>query len=288
VRLEQLDVHYLLSRASFTGPPGGAEKETLRFDGARTQTQSVGLQLPGSAVVLAASLRVEEALGGAELAAFGDDASELPLATGAHLAPTHWVAQALTPPAPILVSALMLAILPLARDTELTIELREDWCGGPGGGVLVAQRLATETAGRGDWYRVSFDAPLVLDSRPCWLRVRCARGSAVWLARTDVELVDNAQAADGPVRVVRAGSTLFAFSSAAGAATAPSARLALAGVALAPDPGEPGSYDLAAALAPLVAGGSAGTTMAFELAFTTSRRGVVTVYPPEIEYEAAG
>jgi hypothetical protein len=289
--LTQLVVPYLLVRESFTSPPGGVEKETLRFDGVRKQTQSVSLELPGSVAVHAASVRVEEALGGTELTAFGSDATgDLSLVTGAWLASTHWVAQPLTPPAPIRISAVTLALLPLARNTELAIELRADWRGGAGGAVLAAQKLTLEAAGNGGWHRVTLDEPCVLDARPCWLRVQAARGSAVWLAHAEIELLDDAQAGpDGPVRLVRAGSLSFALSSASAAGANTSAQLALAGVALSPDAagaGDARSYDLAAALAPLVAGGTAGTTMTFELAFTTSRRGVVTVYPPAIEYEA--
>jgi hypothetical protein len=128
----------------------------------------------------------------------------------------------------------------------------------------------------------------VLDAVAYWLRVKAVRGSAVWLAQAEIGLADDAQArADGPVRLVRTGSVAFALSSAAGAA--PSAQVALAGTVLSPEAAgadEALSYDLAAALAPLVAAGAAGTTMTLELAFTTSRRGVVTVYPPAIEYEA--
>jgi hypothetical protein len=297
--LAELRVVYHRVVASF---PGGEEKLVLRFSGERAESHDLAIDLPAGAVVLTASLAVDAQLrpdhpaaedGGEPLAAPSETA-------GVHVDAECWAAQPLRPPRAVSASGVALAVMAMADEVELRVEVQADWQGRPSGRTLAAGAVALSAPGESAWSLVPFRESVVLPPQPHWLLATAVRGAAVWLAR----------AGDGAVRLLAAGAPAGAgteqsvlaglearhelVSRTETAAPRPQTGLAVGTVAV-PTMAPPGGgeradaqrFDLTAALNAYLASHTAGApVVSVPLTFRAIAAGRVTVYPPSVTYDA--
>lgn len=181
--IDEFAVGYQLVRRTF---PDRTEKQILRFAGDAVATQQVKLHLPKTAVVTQATLTIATKLQKegltASIAANGLPPESLAQATGVHLGVARWVAQPLTPAQALPTSGVVIGLLTLTANTQLALELYEDWQGQPG------KRLATATVmlaqgGPRLWQTVRFAESVLLFAQPYWLLLKATRGAALWLAK---------------------------------------------------------------------------------------------------------
>jgi hypothetical protein len=287
--------------------PGGGDKLSVRLAGGGAAAEPIALSLPSGAEVLSATLRVSESFGRDRPAAPGGEAPRGAAAgdelTGADdglyldadLAAGAWAGYPLTPPSALAATGVALAVLPLAAEGELRVEVQADAGGAPSGSALAAGAVPLGAAGRAAWVTLALAEPVVFPARPLWLLVRAARGRALWLAAADAEATatrldrrdpqDRWQAAGG----LRGGRPLAALlADSRKLREGPAAALTAGGRPVAPaaDGGDGATrYDLAAALnAVLAAAPEDGAPVAADLVFTAPVAGRLTVYPPRIEY----
>ena len=188
-------------------------------------------------------------------------------------------------------SGLALALMPIEPDTEIAVEIQEDWNDAPSGRVIGGGRASLHEVGETAWATLAFDDPFVLDASPYWLALHATRGSAVWVTeaaegelralRGDIDAGwERVQAPDGLRAVYRVLSRAEqeVASSAAGVTVAGSP------VAATAQDGQL-SYDLAAALNAGLTGAAPGL-VSLPLSFKAGA-GSITVYPPRIEYDGA-
>ena len=100
---------------------------------------------------------------------------------GAYLDIERWVAQQIVPSQARTVSGISLGILAIVADTELLIELHEDWQDQPSGKKLVLGTIRLDRAGRPAWVLQLFPHAVVLATQPYWLLIKATRGQAIWL-----------------------------------------------------------------------------------------------------------
>ncbi len=294
-----LKVVYRLAQASF---PGGEPKRVLRFGGA--SAQQLDLQLPAGATVHAATLRAVESFKAERPAALSPAAPapepEPAQRQGLLLGKGTWAAQPFTPPQALSAMGCAIAVMALAVPAELTLELQEDWRGQPSGRRLAVASATLDRAGLPAWVRLPFAAPVVLPAQGHWLVIRAARGEALCLL----------DAGDPPARLLEQGERgapwrerrVFdnmallhrllaapAQSAPGGATLAPPAPFTLAvgaeTVAGTPGSGDSRSFDLTAALQRYLANAQpVGAAVHVPIALTALAPGLLTVYPPRVEY----
>jgi hypothetical protein len=169
------------------------------------------------------------------------------------------------------------------------VELQEDSDGLPSGKKLATASLKLDQPGRRDRVALSFPEVVTLFSERYWLLLGTASGEAIWLAESgkgDLKVLDRPtdglRALDGLVAtqqlLVRDGQKQ----------EQQPASLAVGGNTVVGTAGQDNvrTYDLAAAIVSYLAS-SVGTAPAttIPLTLTSAPRGIVTMYPPEIEYD---
>jgi hypothetical protein len=170
------------------------EKAVLRFEGTGAERREVALQVARGATVRAARLEMEESLrqarpgdaaGGGSGGGGSADApgAGLDAGRGASLAGARWAAQSFTPARATLASGVSVGVLPLQEGTEVRVELREDFGGEPEGRVLASGTVPAGVAGRRGWASLSLATPVLLAVQPYWLVLSTPNGGGVWLAR---------------------------------------------------------------------------------------------------------
>ena len=81
----------------------------------------------------------------------------------------------------VAVSGISLGLLAIVADTELLIELHEDWRDQPSGKKLVVGTLRLDRVGRPRGASSFFQKTVVLATQPYWLLIKATRGQAIWL-----------------------------------------------------------------------------------------------------------
>lgn len=290
---------YHLVQESF--PDRQMQKHVLRFTDDRIRAQSIPLALPGNAVVQSATLRVAESLRDSKPLA-GNGTAPLDAAltqrVGAHVDTERRVAQWMTPSQALAVGGISLGVLALTAETELSVEVHEDWQDQPSGKKLVAGVIPLERVGRAEWVRFMFPTSIVLATQPYWLLVSTTRGRAVWLLETGpaparvLEAVGQTSA----WRVIRSFDglealyQLFAVGGSAQQSTHTSDALAVRvdGVMAPRTLDDPCLFDLTAAVNTYLGSRpAAATQVAMPVTCTAVLSGIVTVYPPRIVYTLA-
>lgn len=287
VQVTQFAVVYTLRQQSF---PSGEEKQVLRFAGQAQTKQSVQLEMPNGVTVTSAVLEATESFGSSRsLNAENADAA-LQEATGVHIDAERWAAQTVTHSEAISVDGLAVALLSVQPNTELVVQVREDWQGGPTGTVLTENTVTLDHPGERRWVALRFPQPVILNAQPYWIVVRAASGAAVWLASpgtTPLRVFSGDVAAPTERSQIKDLQALHYFqSSLLSVLDTPPIRLfvngqlANAGTVNA----ERRQFDIRAAL-------NSGSFQigpgkrAISLEFVSDLRGSVTVYPPVIDYD---
>ena len=291
--------YYLVLQSLFSGEGTKVEKQVLQLTGDQTTVQEVTVQLPANADVKSVSLETVESFRDDRLLA-SDNGGGLPEALlermeGVYVGVERWAAQGLTPPRAVSISGIAVALMATMENTEVLVELREDWRGQPSGSELAAGTIVLEQAGRRGWLTLLFPEPIVLSLKPHWILMRAASGRAVWLA----------DAGDTPARVferpnnsavwveasVLSGlQTMYAFLSRSKQAQEEQQAVSLAigerVVAAAGKQNDTRSYDLTSAVDDYLDSLLPGiTTVAIPFTFTATSQGFITVYPPTIEFD---
>ena len=288
--LAALDVAYHPFTKSFYSANGETtDKQVLRFPGGLSVVREVLARLPSNASIRAARLRTVESFPTGR--PLGDPPNAIPAQNkGVHLSAERRAAQAVVPSRAMSVSGVAVALLALVRDTRVLVELQEDWEGRPSGKKLAAASLTLDRAGRRDRVTFSFPEAVTLFSEQYWLLLGTATGQAIWLADTgDGNLIaldgttgGPSKALDGLVAtqelLVRDGQTQGQQPAACSVGNT-----TVAGIAGQDDTR---TYDLSSAVGSYL--DSSATTdpaTTIPLTLTSALRGIVTVYPPEIEYD---
>jgi hypothetical protein len=210
------------------------------------------------------------------------------------------VARRFTPPAAIDVSGVLLALTTTAQNAELVAEIREDQNGVPAGRIVATGPGNIAQLDRPAWKHFAFRLPAVLPALPHWIVLRATNGTAVWLAESApaATRVGNATARgwtdSGSFDEIAPLHQLWSPSNGAasdGADDDISARLRviIGGSVLAPTPailGRTRIVNIASALQTWLSAqpGAAGIVIA-PLKVRALGKGMVTVYPPDIEYD---
>lgn len=188
--------YHLVLQSLFSDEGEKVEKQVLQLTGDQTTAQEVTVQLPGNADVKSASLETVESFRDDRLIA-SNNSDGLPDAIpeqkeGVYVGVERWAAQGVTPPHAISVSGIAVALMATVDNTEVLVELQEDWRGQPSGKKLATGTLMLEEVGRRSWVTLLFPEPIILFSNLYWLLMKASGGRAVWLA----------EAGDNPVRVL--------------------------------------------------------------------------------------
>jgi hypothetical protein len=267
------------------------DKQVLRFPGGSGVAHEVLVRLPSNASIGSATLETVESFSTDRPLASGADPPASPLTQdrGVHLSVGRWAAQAVAPPRAMLVSGVAVVLLATARDTRVLVELQGDSAGRPSGKKLAAASLTLDQPGRRDLVTLLFPEVVTLFSERCWLLLGTASGQAIWLADSgdgDLKVLDRTtgglKALDGLVAMqqllVRDGQTQEQQPT----------LLSVGGNIVVGTAGQDNarSYDLSSAIGSyLDSAVKTDPATTIPLTLTSALRGIVTAYPPEIEYD---
>ena len=201
--LAALDVAYHpVTRSFYSGDGKMIDKQILRFPGELSVAREVLVRLPSNTIIKSARLETVESFPTYRPLVSGNDSPNALLTQdkGVRLNVGRWAAQAIVPPRAISVSGVAVALLAMARDTHVLVELQEDSDGRPSGKKLAAASLTLDQAGRRNWVTLSFPEIVTHFSEPYWILLGTAAGQAIWLADTgdgNLKVLD--RTADGPL-----------------------------------------------------------------------------------------
>ncbi len=287
VHVTQFAVVYTLRQHSF---PSGDETQVLRFAGQAQTTQSIQLELPSNVTVTSAVMEMTESFGASRALNTENADAALQEANGVQIDAERWAAQSVTQSEALSVDGLVVALMGVQPNTELTIQIREDWHDGPTGTVLTENKVTLDQLGERRWIALQFPQSVILNALPYWIVVRAARGAAVWLASqgaSPLRVFSGEEAAPTELsRLDNLQALLYFHSSLTSVLDTPPVRLFVNGQ-LANAGGmtaERRQFDIRTALnANSSPEGSGKRTVSLE--FVSDLRGSITVYPPVIEYE---
>ena len=291
LQLDEFVIGYQLVRRNF---PDYAEKQLLRFAGATVETQSIHLRLPTAATVTQATITVAAKLGATGFADQRADAvlqpDALTQAIGIHLGLERWAAQPLMPAQALTASGVLVALLALTANTQVTLELYEDWQGQPAGKKLIAATLSLAKSGERHWQTVHFADPVLLFAQPYWLLLKAVRGAVLWLAQPgalSVQMLTKENQRWQALSVIANTQGLAHWLTPAAAKQAPSLVLAIDNCPVSSPPvttDDRQTYELTAALHDALANQDATDLADLALTITTGAAGLLTLYPPMIAY----
>jgi hypothetical protein len=291
--MTRLEVSYqLIAANTFTS---GREKHVLRFTGTGDETQQIALTQPVNTTIMSATLRTVDSFKPQRLLSEQSDQSGdsvIAEKTGAYLGSVKWAAQPITPSQALSIIGVRLGLLVLTENTELQVQLREDWRGQPIGKQLAEARLKPVKIGNKHWANLQFTEVLDLFMQPCWLLCRTTTGDAVWLSRpSDTSMVmlnhpDNQAAA-----VLEGITALFEWlipvkPDETGKSNS-TVKLQIGDQIVTPETVENDNrtYDLTAPLNAYLQNAIVGSSpVTIPLVFTAAMSGIITVYPPEIDF----
>jgi hypothetical protein len=268
------NLSYHLVRASF---PGGKPKQVLRFEGGGPVVREAAVEVPGNALVKTAVLKTSPSFrnGGSAAPVPGPG---LASQTGVRVGGGRQACQRMSLEGARTVQGLSLAVLSLADRTALDVGLQEDHGGRPSGRALLEGSVTLDEAGRRAWVNVPA-ADALLPSGRYWVVVRTGRGQAVWLTAEGTEPLLVLGQTEGVLEGCQALHRLLAR----GPADTPELAV-LVGDQEAAAAGE--THDLAPALAQHLATlPKVPSLVSVPIRFRSTASGLVTVYPPRIEYD---
>ncbi len=289
-------ISYLYAQESFTN---GQEKQILRFDGTKASSKQISVQLPTGAVVTSAILETTESFNGPH-GPLENDSPELFKATvgqevGIHVTDTHWVAQCITHPEMRSIHGMALGLLPMHTVNKLQVEIQEDIQGQPSGRKLLRENFALDQPGSQNWAMLWFKKAIVLSTRPHWILLTAVEGQALWLTHESSTQICMVEKSEDPIP----GTKLSTFKNIGGLhhlfsspnnrpSDLPKASLSIGDQILAPTtlPSNAHEYDLRSPLnAYLENSQKTSVPMEIPLDFSATMPGMITIYPPRIEYD---
>ncbi len=295
----QFIINYGLVRQQSSFPYQGIspeEKTIARFSGNALKTDGLVLQIPKNAGVLTASLKTEASLGGEPSYIVGNAMELLTSShrTGISITADRWIAQQVSPDKAVSINGLALGIMNLEKETELLVELQEDWNGQPSGRKLAEARIHSTVLGERTWIRIPIRDSIPLATQPYWILLKTVKKTALWFTRTgDYEPVQVLQAAQEKapltkitaINGVEACYTLFSASTQGQEQQVPF-ELAMDNTAIPPATIENDtiSFDLKDALNSKLSLEQGEALTSISLHLSSAFSGMVTVYPPRIEY----
>ena len=308
-------LRYRLLRRRF---PDQAAKRVFDFGGTSLEARPLTIDVPHSAALWVATLRMMGPFNEAPAAADDNGASDgdAPPATapaasdlGIALNAGESAAGCLQLVQAALIQGVTVELIGLAAGTAGRVRLLADDRGKPGES-LGEGSLPTVAPGVRGVLRVDFVQSGVVGAGPVWVVVQCDSGALLWLTSAPDSSTQGSQvlrrardvdwatvgAATGRGAVV---SLVTAFDAEGDGTSAGSSRSAFHGVQLRlgnrrlrgalPAAGSPGAketrFSIASAIAPQVQSAPAGAFVRVALVLLASERGRVTVYPPEFEFE---
>ena len=302
--LTNFEITYYLVKTSFPIPAGDSSppnKQVLRFQGDLIRAQSISLELPNDAQVLSATLEISESLRVDRLTSSGSgptlDAA-LPEELGIYLSSDRWAAKVVTPPQAIEVNGIALGLVAIADQTELRVELQADFQGLPSGRTLAAGLFHPTPIGQAGWHRLLFTAPIILPSQPHWILVSTARGAAVWLVQAQsnipTRVLERFEQTNTwlEISIFEDREVLHQFFSPTQASSVETGASPIiltidnrsVPSTVSPEPNRQGIrvFQLTDALAQYL---SNQTSSSIPLSFVSTIPGIITIYPPYIEYD---
>jgi hypothetical protein len=295
----QFTINYGLVRQVSSFPYQGVspeEKTIARFSGNALKTEEIVIQIPKNAGVLTASLKTEASLGGEPSYVVGNAMEPLTIShlTGISITADRWIAQQVSPDKAVSINGLALGIMNLEKETELLVELQEDWNGQPSGKKLAEARIRSTLLGERTWIRIPIRDSIPLATQPYWILLKTAQKTALWFTRTgDFEPVQVLQAAQEKepltkktsIKGVEAYYTFFSASTQGQEQQAPF-ELAMDNTVIPPATIENDTirFDLKDALSSKLSPEQGEALTSISLHLTSAFSGMVTVYSPRIEY----
>ncbi len=165
-----------------------AQKQTLRFPEGEVTQRNISIPFPGNATVTSATIKIVESFGPnrplpvEEAGVFSQ--ADLSSATGIHLGVNGWVAKEITVGKAKPVSGIALGLIALASGTELSVTLQEDWQGIPSGKILGEGVIRLPQAGKPGWKSLKFTDSTILSSQlRYWIVVKAVSGQAIWITK---------------------------------------------------------------------------------------------------------
>jgi hypothetical protein len=284
--------YHFIAANPFTSGQG---KHVLRFTGTGDETQQIALTQPVNSTVKSARLRTVESFKPQRLLTEQPEQpadSGIAVRTGAYLGSVKWAAQPIMPSQALSIIGVRLGLLVLLENTELQVQLREDWRGQPTGKKLAEGRLKPAKIGHKHWANLQFTESLDLFMQPCWLLCRTTTGDAVWLSRpSDASMVMLKHPDNQPAAVLEGMTALFEWLIPAkpdetGKSNS-TVKLQIGGQTVTPETAENDSrtYDLTAPLNAYLQNAIVESSPeTIPLVFSTAMPGIITVYPPEIDF----
>lgn len=197
----QFKINYAVVRQQSSFPYQGVspqEKTVVRFSGNALCTEEITVELPKNANVISASLKTEASLGGVPSYIVGTGMEPLTTSnrTGINIVEDRWIAKQILPGKAIRINGLALGLMNLEKETELLVELQEDWNGQPSGKKLAEAQIHLSILGERTWSRIPLRDSIPLATQPYWILLKSAKGTALWFTRSgDFEPVQVLKAA---------------------------------------------------------------------------------------------
>jgi hypothetical protein len=299
-----LEADYFLERRTFPVEEGQTEpldKQVLRFNGEQLATRCLSLLLPPHARIQTACLKVDASFGAQPAVAVGPPPA-IPSGdqdAGLYLDQDQWVAQQVSPAAPVKVADIALGLMALGPGVEVMLEIRQGDDATPLGQILCSGQAALSTAGVRQYTRFRLDQPVTLHARTYWIVMTAVGGAAVWLSRPQpgscIHVVEKSSSTCSSKTVIKDRQTLYTFLSDAARVTkekppvsvaigpyAVSSRFENGNLIIAENTLTAAITDYLSDLTPPAPGDTSSIDV--PIAFTTPLKGQITVYPPQIRF----
>ena len=276
----------------------GEAKKVLRFTEANSINR-IEICLPAKSKVSSAQLRTIESFkphrpqSGEQTESFEQEIAE---DTGAHLGIDRWTAQRINLSQALVVSGIRLGILSLTNNTELLVQVCEDWQGLPLGNLLFEGFHEPRPLGQRRWSCLELPRSIELFAQTYWLLVKTARGQAVWLAKASENTI-HVMTHPGRKLVALLGGLLAFHEWVIPRVTYENdeedniTSLRIHEQKVLPDTpaGDSKFYNITGPLnAALQTADPTSSPLTVPLMFTAALPGITTVYPPDIEFDLDG
>lgn len=294
----QFKINYTLVRQRSSLPYKGIspqKKTVVRFSGNALTTEAVKIKIPKNIEVITAILNSEASLGGEPSYVVGGmQPLTASLRTGINIAKDRWIAQQVLPDKALTINGLALGLMNLEKETELLVELREDWNGQPCGKKLLETKIQLNILGERIWRRIPLRNSIPLATQSYWILLKSAKGTALWFTRSgDFKPVQVLQAAQekAPLTKITAVNGIeayYTFFSASPHGQVPQApfELAMDNIPIPPITmeNETINFELKDALNSKLSQGAGKELAGISLHLSSAFSGIVTVYPLRIKY----
>ncbi|MCP4341029.1 MAG: hypothetical protein GY799_19615 [Desulfobulbaceae bacterium] len=295
----QFIIGYTLIRQRSSFPPEGIippEKKVARFTGKALTGESISIGIPGNAKVVSVELKTEASFGSKRFYAVGNGMEPLGSQhrNGITITEDRWTAQCVSPDKAIIINRYALGVMALENDTELLVELQEEWNGQPSGKKLAEGKIQLNVLGQRTWSTNNLPTSISLATSPYWLLLKSTKGAALWLTRsTDGEPVQVLQAAKAQAPLVKITAisgveALYVFFTCCPQSEQLEApfTLTIGDTLLPPKTIERDriSFEIKDAVIAKLSNSGGNQLTNISIHLNSANAGLVTVYPPRVEY----